>query len=211
MSAFLRPAAFAIVVAALALSVWLFWRWHTLLDAGDIMMHPFRFDVVYRPSWAEALPSVIPLLAHAAAVALLLLARANLRDPALLTPPFQAGKPAQIRHRLVSASALRSMAAVLIVCDVVPLVLALVALPLGSWTIFGIPFRTIVGISMMIEPIDVFGLVRPGDPFPVVRHTWLVMGVLLLASILIVVALYATARSINRPRTDQPGPARDRQ
>lgn len=205
----LRFAAGAVIVAALALSGWSFWQWQTQMDWGT-MMNSVLFGYFFPPFdvhqqrdllWADALPSVVLLLINAAGVAVLLLARAAHFERRALTnrPPIEntetgiPGGPRQARWPRLSAAATtpevtRTLAtAIVISCA---FLMVMVTSPLG--------WRTLTGVSMMIEFVDVFGVLS-------LVNSWVVLVALLLISLSIAIFLYTNAEPSDRPKSGNPG------
>lgn len=205
----LRISAGVVIVAALALSGWSFWRWQTQLDGGTMMKSPLfgyivlALDVHQQGdlSWADALPSVILLLINAAGFVLLLLARAARLERHALTsrPPVEnaeTGTPGGARQarwpRLLDAATTPEVMTTVAIAIVIScaFLMVMVISPLG--------WRTLTGVSMMIEFVDVFD---------VLSHvaSWVVLVALLLISLAVAILLFANAEPIERTKTGRAG------
>lgn len=189
MALILRLAAAAVTVAALALSAWAVWRWQAPLDRLALT-NPFQFDGAHPPSWSDALTSVVPLVINSVGVAILLLAWAcRLEDPT-------ASKRPRITAGLTGPVAMTTWATI-IVASCALLVVIVLASPALRW-------KTITGVSMMIEFVDVTGVLS-------LVEGWVVLVALLLISLAIAILLYADATpggQANKVRS-RPGGHRD--
>ena len=199
---FLRLAAVAVMVAALALSGWLLRQWPGVV-AGVTPFDPHGAGSFLAKPWVSAAPLLVLLLANATGAALLLLAHAAFIERHQPTRHLQTEQPGQV----VPDASLKTRFALLSNWLAAPQVMTTLATAIiASWVLSfliammvpSVGLRTLNGGSKMIELVDVLGVLS-------LVRSWVVLVALLLISLSIAILLYANAEPFDRPKNGHPG------